>query len=371
MKPITHWTLFAAIAFSTGCSALDKEWKKKLPWSNESKVQTSKFETPTHMIAIWSPDVLSQPGKPPTRGFGGRFYFYNDKNRAVLVEGQLVVYGYDDVNDPHRPGEPQRKFVFTPDQFASHQSTSDLGPSYSIWIPWDAAGGDQAQVSLVPVFTATSGKIVMGQQAMNVLPGRTKANAADPMLQQQSPQFSSQAPVESPAAGHAPQQGVTAAAFAHTTNPLPKVDRLQTTTIRLTPSLQKRLAQATDATAPQMSGTALATGGTMVGDALPGASALPLTYPAGVPPTRGQQVNSPAMPGSVIPQQQPSGFEVPGIIVPTAGSPGSPAPDQSSAHSEHSRFQARAGLSGRASPPAPWTPPYPVAPPSALRRPSW
>ena len=343
MKPITHWTLFAAIAFSTGCSALDKDWKRKLPWSMESKVKTSKFETPTHMIAVWSPDVLSQPNKPPTRGFGGRFYFYNDKNRAVPVEGQLVVYGYDDVHNPHQPGEPQRKFVFTPDQFASHQSPSDLGPSYSVWIPWDAAGGDQAQVSLVPVFTATSGKIVMGQQAMNVLPGPTKANAVDPFLQQQPQQFSSQTQMQFPAARNsAPHQGVTAASFAHT-NALPKVDRLQTTTIRLTPSLQKRLAQAADIKVPQMSGMALATDGMTAGVALPGASALPLTSP---------------------------GPEGPGIIGP-AGSPGSPAPDQPSAHSEHSRFQARGGLGGRASPPAPWTPPYPAAPQSALRRPSW
>jgi hypothetical protein len=41
-----------------------------------------------------------------------------------------------------------------------------------VWIPWEAVGGDQKSVSLVPVFTATSGQIVMGQQARNLLRGK-------------------------------------------------------------------------------------------------------------------------------------------------------------------------------------------------------
>ncbi len=36
------------------------------------------------------------PGKPVTRGFGGRIYFYNDRSQAVPVDGELVVYGFDD-----------------------------------------------------------------------------------------------------------------------------------------------------------------------------------------------------------------------------------------------------------------------------------
>ena len=118
-----------------------------------------------------------QPGKPPTRGFGGRLYFYNEKSHAIPVEGQLVVYAYDDAEAKHANSDPERKYAFTPEQFERHYSKSDLGPSYSIWIPWDAVGGEQKSISLVPVFTASNGQLVMGQQAMNVLPGKSIAKA--------------------------------------------------------------------------------------------------------------------------------------------------------------------------------------------------
>ena len=95
------------------------------------------------------------------------------KNKPVPVEGQLVVYGYDDTDDKReKRRSPDRKYAFTPEQFTQHFGESELGASYSVWIPWDEAGSEQKNISLLPVFTATSGRIVMGQQALNVLPGK-------------------------------------------------------------------------------------------------------------------------------------------------------------------------------------------------------
>jgi hypothetical protein len=123
------------------------------------------------MAAIWSPAVLNRPGEPPTRGFGGRLYFYDAENRPVAVEGQLMVYAYDDSN-PYSDGKtPDRKFAFTAEQFAQHYSPTELGDSYSIWIPWDAVGQPQVEVSLVPILTTTSGQLVMGQPSRALLPG--------------------------------------------------------------------------------------------------------------------------------------------------------------------------------------------------------
>ncbi len=50
----------------------------------------------TEHAVIWTEDVLMVTGKPPTRGFGGRIYFYNEKSQAIPVEGELVVYGYEE-----------------------------------------------------------------------------------------------------------------------------------------------------------------------------------------------------------------------------------------------------------------------------------
>ena len=124
---------------------------------------------------VWSPAVLNSPGKKPTRGFGGRVYFYDGQNRAVPVEGQLVVYGYND-SRPQEGKSPDRTFAFTPEQFAAHFSPSDLGASYSVWVPWDEVGSEQVEVSLVPIFTATSGQIVVGQSSKSLLPGPATVN---------------------------------------------------------------------------------------------------------------------------------------------------------------------------------------------------
>ncbi|MFM9066575.1 MAG: hypothetical protein ACKOUR_04450, partial [Planctomycetota bacterium] len=163
----------------TGC----KTWTLSNPsnWLKGSIVE-SKFESPDRMVVIWAEDVVAVPGREPTRGFGGRIYFYNAADKTIPVEGQLVVYGYDDsVKQTSAQRTPDRKFAFTADEFKKHFGDSQLGPSYSIWVPWDAAGGEQREVSLVPVFTSSQGKMVMGALTTNVLKGKSKDPKARPM----------------------------------------------------------------------------------------------------------------------------------------------------------------------------------------------
>ena len=91
------------------------------------------------LVAIWADAIYSEVGKPPVRGFGGRFYFYDQSNQAVPVEGQLAVYAYDDSVEGVPANAASMKYVFTADQFAQHHSITELGDSYSIWLPWESA----------------------------------------------------------------------------------------------------------------------------------------------------------------------------------------------------------------------------------------
>jgi hypothetical protein len=157
---------------TTGFDTL-KQAKEKLPFANKTeKVEETEYPPAEKLITIWSDALYTAPGQKPVRGFGARLYFYNNENKAVPVEGQLVVYAYDDSAEGAMRTEPTRKFAFTPEQFTTHYTPSDLGASYSIWIPWDEVGGDRKAISLVPVFTCSDGKVVMGQQSVNVLPGK-------------------------------------------------------------------------------------------------------------------------------------------------------------------------------------------------------
>lgn len=158
-----------ASSLLTGCSSLPLGRS----WTAETKPKT--FATPTRMVAIWSPAMFNTSGAAPTRGFGGRLYFYDDQSRPIPVNGQLVVYAYDDsAVDPNGSAAPvaDRKFLFKPEQLSSHFTPSDIGASYSIWIPWGPVDGDEAKVSLLPVFTTESGQVVSCQSSPSLLPGK-------------------------------------------------------------------------------------------------------------------------------------------------------------------------------------------------------
>jgi hypothetical protein len=194
---ITRKQLLLAVAVSmvttsTGCTTLTKKPKisgvpsaeaksdvsffDRMPWSKNkpSEDAPEPYPNPAKVAATWTPDTLVQTGRTPTRGFGGRVFFYDEKSRPVPVEGTLIVHGFDDSAED--PAQRVKRFEFTPEQFTRHFSQTDLGASYSVWIPWDAIGGTQRRVSMVPSFKTTDGKMIQGVPATIMLPGTTKSD---------------------------------------------------------------------------------------------------------------------------------------------------------------------------------------------------
>ncbi len=171
--------LLSGCASLTGGDKAKNKSKKDSSWFSWKKKE---YQTPHSMAVIWSEDVLTVPGKPPTRGFGGRIYFYNEKSQAIPVEGELMVYGYDEsAVKPASTAAPaaDKRFRFTSEQFTQHFSESELGASYSIWIPWDEAGGFSKKVSLIPAFTCKDGRLVRGEAAKLTLAGRSPTGLPD------------------------------------------------------------------------------------------------------------------------------------------------------------------------------------------------
>lgn len=144
---------------------------KNIPWQSG---RNGELEPPGKVMAVWTDTVMNQAGQKPVRGFGGRLMFYGpaEGSKPIKVKGTLVVYAFVETDrDPTNP-VPDRKFVFTSDQLEKHYSKSDLGHSYSVWLPWDEVGGPQAEVSLLIRFTPDAGgAVVVGEQSKHVLPG--------------------------------------------------------------------------------------------------------------------------------------------------------------------------------------------------------
>jgi hypothetical protein len=172
--------LLCTISFVGGCASLtqqqtakdSKKSQSKWPWSKEKE-----YQMPRSMAVIWSPDVFVAPGVTPSRGFGGRIYFYNEKSQAVPVDGELIIHGYDETSRQiagTNPAKADRTYRFTSEQFTQHFSESQLGASYSIWIPWDQeAEGTSRKVVLIPTFVGKDGKVVRGDSSQVVLQGTT------------------------------------------------------------------------------------------------------------------------------------------------------------------------------------------------------
>jgi hypothetical protein len=139
-------------------------------------------QVPTRLVATWTEAVLNTAGEAPKRGFGGRIAFFTRESKdPVRVDGQLVVYAFDETGRQSHETQPTRRYVFPADEVVRHESETALGPAYSFWLPWDEVGGPQKNISLIARFEPQGGPIVIGEQTRHFLPGSS--------LDAQAPQY--------------------------------------------------------------------------------------------------------------------------------------------------------------------------------------
>ena len=147
--------------------------KSSWPFRDKDEPQEG---TPTRMTCAWTDTVMSQPGKKSQRGFGGRLVFYEeDEKNPIIVDGQLVVYAFDETGRDPTDNKPTRRYVFPAEQMPLHMSKNQLGASYSFFLPWDEAGGPKTEISLICRFEPKDGQVVSSEQTRQVLPGSIAA----------------------------------------------------------------------------------------------------------------------------------------------------------------------------------------------------
>jgi hypothetical protein len=179
--------LLATLA-SSGCASQSKKWqfadwdvRKAVGWNKDE--EKPEPQVPVRLVATWTETVLNKAGEKPTRGFGGRIAFFNrDSEDSVRVDGQLVVYAFDETSRPSHETHPTRKYIFPADEVVRHESESKLGPAYSFWLPWDEVGGPQRNISLIARFEPKGGPIVVGEQTKHFLPGSSLDPRQAPQL---------------------------------------------------------------------------------------------------------------------------------------------------------------------------------------------
>ena len=223
------------LALVTGCATTDRgkdapsgpfgQISNPLDWGADP--DEPREGTPERVVATWVDTVRNTPGEPSERGFGGRLYFYDRGADPITVDGRLVVYTFDEEGRNPTDHQPTKRFVFPAEQVAKHMSVSEIGPSYSVWLPWGEADGPPTRVSLIARFEPSrGGGLVVSDQATQLLPGRglRTPDTGDRMLAQRNADGVRQATFAEASAKPAP---------AATPSNVEPRKRLSTTTIRL------------------------------------------------------------------------------------------------------------------------------------------
>jgi hypothetical protein len=227
-----HLLLLAVcVALGAGCTSWNVN--KNAPWP----VGEEKPKTPDKIVSVWTDTVLYRTDKAPERGFGGRLMFYQGKKeQPVKVDGTIVVYAFDETNRAANNSKPDRKYVFTPEQIPAHYSKSKIGHSYSLWIPWDAVGGLQREISLVVRFEPKGEPgVVMGEPARQILPGVSATATKEPSKLPAEGVTAGMSPIvgESQRVQQASYNAASSPAMVSTTTPDAPARRMTTTTISI------------------------------------------------------------------------------------------------------------------------------------------
>ncbi len=152
-----------------------KKINEHMPWHDPDAPREG---VPTKVVGNWVDAVHYQEGKKPQRGFGGKLLFYDDKGDApVLVDGELIVYAFNEQSRAPTDNMPTRRYVFPTSELSKLMSVSELGAGYSVWLPWDEAGGPEAEVSLICRFSPKAGPVLVSEQTRQVLPGSKSPDA--------------------------------------------------------------------------------------------------------------------------------------------------------------------------------------------------
>jgi hypothetical protein len=229
-----------------------------MPWYNE---ELPREGVPTKIVGNWTDAVLYQEGQKPQRGFGGRLLFYdNESQKPILVDGQLVVYAFNEVGRAPTDNMPTLRYVIPAVELPKHMSTCELGASYSVWLPWDEVGGPKTEVSLVCRFEPKAGAVVVSEQtrhylAGSELPDSVAAAGGKPKIPEGVP-FK---PAVEQATYNAPVSGANAAtAAAGGEGTLPNAPRTMTSTTIALPASMRNLGPGMTA-APQVPNAAART----------------------------------------------------------------------------------------------------------------
>lgn len=181
--PARFWLAWAiGILVSHGC----------VPTETPRFIQHTGFTGPVETAevreihVVWNDALLELNGKPHTRGFAARVYLFgSDRQEPVIAEGTFTFFAWREPEDVSRARvEPDRVWVFSPDEARQRLKKDSFGWGYSFWLPWGPADEPELRCNLRASFRADAGRVLVSDAATVVLPGPSKRLAEFRTLEQ-------------------------------------------------------------------------------------------------------------------------------------------------------------------------------------------
>lgn len=149
-------------------------------------------QSPDRCLCLWQQAEGQTPDGRTTRGFAGQVYFFSSDSEAPMtVRGQVQVYLFDDHGTPEEQTRPIYQAGFDSAEWESMLHESQLGPVYSLFVPYPRPGDFEANCTLRIRLTGDDGTRVFSELTRIKLTGKprpqsnTQVHTIDPRLEHQ------------------------------------------------------------------------------------------------------------------------------------------------------------------------------------------
>ena len=127
------------------------------------------------ILGLWQP--MQGPGlqNETARGIGGQILFFDKNDEApAQVDGDVMIYVFDDEGSEEEQARPIHQFHFSPGAWNTHLYKGSLGATYDIFVPYTRPGVQEAKCAIRVRYTPKGGIPVYSEMVNVILPGRKK-----------------------------------------------------------------------------------------------------------------------------------------------------------------------------------------------------
>lgn len=168
---IAFATLFATF-LSSGCATPGilslARWKHSFPKANRKNPAV-------RALCLWQPGEGRGLDDMPTRGFTGQIYFFARNGASpVVVNGDLRIFVFDDQGTDEEQSKPFHQFDFKGKAWQNFLTDSQIGPGYSLFIPYTRKGHHHAQCAIQVRLIADGGPTIYSDMVHITLSGAKK-----------------------------------------------------------------------------------------------------------------------------------------------------------------------------------------------------